>query len=95
MLRQGKRYSHDLKDRLGALTDQLDEYYFQLKEQADEAVDSADRERFTSEYRDYFGKARALAALSFAGGQDGFEAATEAIYEAGASVADGTLFLTL
>jgi hypothetical protein len=32
-----------------------------------------------------FGQARAVAALAFAGGEDAFQAATEAVYEAAAT----------
>ena len=43
----------------------------------------------------YFGQARAISALSFAGMEDAFIAASEAIYEASMSIDDQEVILTL
>ncbi len=70
------------KAELDALAAQLDEEYFALQEAAEEGRAS------TEDYMRVFGQARAVAALSFAGGDDPFQAATEAIYEAAATTDD-------
>jgi hypothetical protein len=70
------------KAELDALAAQLDEEYFALQEAAEEGRAS------TEDYIRMFGQARAVAALSFAGGEDAFQSATEAIYEAAATTDD-------
>ena len=70
------------KAELDALAAQLDEEYFALQDAAEEGRAS------TEDYMRVFGQARAVAALFFAGGEDAFQAATEAIYEAAASTDD-------
>lgn len=70
------------RDELVALAEQLDEEYFNLQEAAEEGRAS------TEDYMRLFGQARAVAALSFAGGEDALQAATEAIYEAAATTED-------
>jgi hypothetical protein len=70
------------KAELNALAAQLDEDYFALQEAAEEGRAS------TEDYMRLFGQARAVAALSFAGGEDALQAATEAIYEAAATTDD-------
>jgi hypothetical protein len=70
------------KAELDALVARLDEEYFALQEAAEEGRAS------TEDYMRVFGQARAVAALSFAGGDDPFQAATEAIYEAAATTDD-------
>jgi hypothetical protein len=77
------------KAALDALVAQLDEEYFQLQEAAEEGRASTD------DYLKVFGQARAVAALTFAGGDDPFDAATEAIYEATATTDDQEELLTL
>jgi hypothetical protein len=70
------------KDRtdIEKLTAELDEAYFALQEAAEEGTAT------TEEYLAMFAKARAAAALGFAGIEDPFRAATEAIYEAAATI---------
>lgn len=70
------------KAELDALAAQLDEEYFALQEAAEEGQASSE------DYMRVFGQARAVAALAFAGGEDAFQAATEAIYEAAATTDD-------
>jgi hypothetical protein len=70
------------KAELDTLVAQLDEEYFALQEAAEEGRAS------TEDYVKVFGQARAVAALSFATGEDAFQAATEAIYEAAATTDD-------
>jgi len=62
------------------LAARLDEEYFELQEAAEQGIASAD------EYLRMFAKARAVTALSFAGNEDAFRAATESIYEAAATI---------
>lgn len=64
------------------LTGQLDEKYLDLQEAAEESGVGAD------DYLRVFAQARAIAALSFAGNPNTFEASTEAIYEAAAAAGD-------
>jgi len=87
-LRLERRYEQGLVDRLDALMNRFDDQYFELKDQAEDAEDDAARQRLTAEYQALFQKARTVAALRASGDPDAFEAATEAIYEAAASVAD-------
>jgi hypothetical protein len=70
------------KSDLDALAAQLDAEYFALQEAIEEGRAS------TNDYMRPFGQARAVAALSFAGREDAFQAATEAIYEAAATTDD-------
>jgi hypothetical protein len=68
------------KAQIDALTAQLDEEYFSLQEAAEEGRASAE------DYLRVFAKARAVAALAFAGNEDSFRGATESIYEAAATI---------
>lgn len=70
------------KAELDALAAQLDEEYFALQEAAEEG------QARTEDYMRVFGQARAVAALSFAGGDDASQSAAEAIYEAAATTDD-------
>ena len=70
------------KAKIDALASQIDEEYFDLQEAAQEGRASKE------EYLQMFAKARAVAALSFACTEDAFQAATEAIYEAAATIGD-------
>jgi hypothetical protein len=70
------------KADLGALVTQIDEEYFALQEAAEEGRAN------TEDYMRVFGQARAVAALTFAGGEDTLQAAAEAIYEGGATTDD-------
>ena len=78
-LRAGGVLTPKDKAEIDALVARLDEEYFELQEAAEEGRASTDH------YLRVFGQARAVAALSFAGNEDAFEAATEAIYEAAAT----------
>ncbi|KVN29792.1 hypothetical protein WJ63_09010 [Burkholderia pyrrocinia] len=64
----------------------FDDKYFDLKEQAEDTENAGERDCLTLLSSEYFRKARAVAALRAATDKNPFEAATEAIYEATASV---------
>ncbi|MEK7898022.1 hypothetical protein AAB990_22290 [Burkholderia contaminans] len=85
-LRLGNEYRQGMVTDLDELMNRLDERYFDLKDRADEMVESPDCEQLLAESDEYFRKARVAAALRVAVGSDAFEAATESIYEAAASV---------
>src|SRR6266436_546940 len=79
-LRTGHVFTSEEKAEIDALTEQLDEQYFESQEAA---------EKGKATYADYsgdFAKARAVAALSFAGSDSSEDA--DAIYEAAAAVGD-------
>ncbi|WP_139220077.1 hypothetical protein [Collimonas sp. OK412] len=63
---------------------QLDEEYFELQNKAE------DDPAVTPDYLLFFGQARAVSALSFAGSEDSFLAAMESIYEASVCVDDNS-----
>jgi hypothetical protein len=69
------------RTEIDALTRQLDEEYFDLQEAAEEEGRAS-----IEDYLRVFSKARAVAALSFAGNDDAFRGATESIYEAAATI---------
>lgn len=94
-LRLDISYGQDLTDRLEALMNRLDDQYFELKDQAEDAEDGAVRQRLTAQYQALFQKARAVAALRASADPDSFEAATESIYEAAASVAHRELVFNI
>jgi len=77
-LKQDGKLSVDDKSKLEALVEKFDDEYFQ-------AEDSGAAEE---EYLQLFGKARAVSALLFSGGDDSFAAAAEAIYEASVATDD-------
>lgn len=72
------------RTELDDLAATLDESYFDLQDRAEN--DPA----LVPESLRFFGQARAVSALSFAGGEDALIAAMESIYEASASVDDGS-----
>jgi hypothetical protein len=74
---------------LEKLIAQMDEKYFNLREQADDSPtpDSAPAQQ---EHLEFFRKARALSALSFAAQEDLLAGAMESIYEASAAVQSAT-----
>jgi hypothetical protein len=80
-LRAGHVFTPQEKAEIDALTAELDEEYFNLQEAAEAGKASADH------YLQAFAKARAVAALSFAG-SDVPDAAADSIYEATAAVGD-------
>jgi hypothetical protein len=65
-----------------SLRAKLDDKYFDLQAAAEKGGGKKD------EYLREFGKARAVSSLCFAGIENPFEAATEAIYEAAATIRD-------
>ena len=67
------------------LAGQLDKEYFNLQDMAE------DDSGLQTEVLRLFGQARAVSALSFAGGRDALVAAMEAIYEASATVDDSRI----
>ncbi|UVE70568.1 hypothetical protein L2Y90_32645 (plasmid) [Burkholderia pyrrocinia] len=71
---------------LDELVNSFDDKYFDLKEQAEDTENSRERESLLLLSGEYFRKARVVAAICAATDKDPFEAATEAIYEAAASV---------
>ncbi|WP_155687445.1 hypothetical protein [Burkholderia cepacia] len=87
-LRFGGECQKDLVNQLDAIVNSLDDRYFELKERADEVENDQDRAQLIGQYNEYFGKARAVAALQFSANSSGFDAAAQAIYEAAASVPD-------
>jgi hypothetical protein len=68
------------KTEVDKLAAQLDEEYFDLQEAAEQGRGSEE------EYLRMFAKARAVAAVSFAGNEDAFQGAAESIYEAAATI---------
>jgi len=80
-LRAGHIFTPQERAEIDALAAQLDEEYFNLQEAAEAGKAPAE------DYLRTFAKARAVAALSFAGG-DAPEAAADSIYEAAAAVGD-------
>jgi len=83
-LRQSMPIAPQVKRQLEALTQRLDDEYFDLQEAAENGTASED------EWKRAFSQARAASALVFAAGEDAFEAASEAIYEATATVDDNS-----
>ena len=83
-LQSGNKLTTDQVSGLDALAAQLDEKYFDLQDNLDEG------QNLNVEGLQLFSQARAVSALSLAGGEDSLMAATEAIYEASSAVDDGT-----
>ena len=83
-LKRDKQLTKEVLSELNALAAQLDEEYFDLQDR------SEDDPSIQVESLRLFGQARAVKALSFAGGEDSLVAAMEAIYEASATVDDGS-----
>ncbi|TSD79706.1 hypothetical protein FFI16_025840 [Pseudomonas sp. KBS0710] len=83
-LRSGNKLTTDQVSELEALAAQLDEKYFDLQDSLDEGQD------LNVEGLQLFSQARAVSALSLAGGEESIMAAAEAIYEASSAVDDGT-----
>lgn len=83
-LRSGNKLTTDQISELDALAAQLDEKYFDLQDSLDEG------QNLNVEGLQLFSQARAVSALSLAGGEDSLMAAAEAIYEASSAVDDGT-----
>ena len=88
-IRAGSILTSKEKADLDSLVEQLDEEYFALQEAAAEGRASSDA------YLRPFGQARAVSALSFAGEEDAFRAASEAIYEASATTDDADELVAL
>ena len=81
-LHAGESFPAEMKAKIDALALQLDEEYFKLQEAADVGGGTF------ADYLRIFVKARAIAALSFAGNEDTAKEASDAIYEAAAAVGD-------
>ncbi|WP_155740797.1 hypothetical protein [Burkholderia territorii] len=94
-LRLGVDYPKNLSERLDAIVNDFDDRYFELKDRVDEAENDEDCAQLTVQYREHFRKARAVAALQFSANQNSFDAVTDAIYEASASVPDKELIFSL
>ena len=76
--------SHQQIAELNELVDQLDDAYFDLLVRTENEPD------LMPEVMCFFKQARAVSALSFAGGTDSLSAAMEAIYEASIALDDAT-----
>lgn len=83
-LRSGNKLTTYQVSGLDALAAQLDEKYFDLQDSLDEG------QNLNEEGLQLFSEARAVSALSLAGGEDSLMTVTEAIYEASSAVDDGT-----
>lgn len=83
-LRSANKLTTDQVSGLDSLAAQLDEKYFDLQDSLDEA------QNLNLEGLQFFSQARAVSALSLAGGEDSLMTATEAIYEASSAVDDRT-----
>jgi hypothetical protein len=81
-LRETGTLDDEEKAELDALVQQFDREYFDLQEAAEEGRAPA------AESMRWFGQARAVAAVAFAGSDDALEAATASIYEAAATTDD-------
>lgn len=82
-LRSGKKLTTEQISGLDALAAQLDEKYVDLQDSLDEGGN------LNTEGLQLFSQARAVSALSLAGGENSLMTATEAIYEASSAVDDG------
>jgi hypothetical protein len=80
--------SKEERNLLESLVSDLDDKYFDLQENPKD-------ENSINNSMVFFGQARAISALSFAGIEDPFSAAAESIYEASMAVDDGNLILSL
>jgi hypothetical protein len=89
LLRASQPIPAELKQDLDALTQRLDEEYFDLQEATEDGNASEE------EWKRAFSQARAVSALAFAAGEDAFDAATEAIYEATATVDENEELLAI
>lgn len=83
-LRSGNKLTTDQVSGLNALAAQLDKKYFDVQDSLNEG------QNLNVEGLQLFSQARAVSALSLAGGEDSLMTATEAIYEASSAVDDGT-----
>lgn len=83
-LQSGNKLTTDQVSGLDALAARLDEKYFDLQDSLDQG------QSLNVEGLQLFSQARAVSALSLAGGEDSLMAATAAIYEASSAVDDGT-----
>lgn len=89
MLRSSQPISAELKHALDTLAQRLDEEYFDLQDAAEESDATED------EWKRAFSQARAVSALVFAFGENAFDAASEAVYEATATVDDNQELLAI
>ena len=80
----GNKLTTEQVSRLDDLAAQLDEQYFDLQDSMGEGQSS------DVKVLQLFSQARAVSALSLAGGEDSLMAAAEAIYEASSAVDDGS-----
>jgi len=97
-LRQNERISQEQTEELNSLVEQFDERYFDIQDKIDENVDLCKTEEnvdLQAERTRFFRQARAVSALSFAGGEDALVAAMESIYEASMSFDDNSNFFTI
>ncbi|CAD0266717.1 hypothetical protein EKA85_14405 [Pseudomonas veronii] len=83
-LRFGNKLTTEQLSELDALAEKLDEQYFDLQDSLNEG------QELGMEALQLFSQARAVSALSLAGGEDSLMATTEAIYEALSAVDDGS-----
>jgi hypothetical protein len=83
-LRRGEKFTIGQISALENLAAKLDEQYFELQDGLD------DEQNLDVNALQLFSQARAVSALSLAGGENSFMSAAEAIYEASSAVDDGS-----
>jgi len=97
-LRQNERISQEQTEELNGLVEQFDERYFDIQDEIDEIDENVDLCKteenvdLQTERTRFFRQARAVSALSFAGGEDALVAAMESIYEASMVFDDNSNF---
>ena len=91
-LRQDGKLSQERIAELNKLANQLDEKYFDIQ---DALGDNTENSKVLQvESLQFFGQARAVSALEFAGAENTFDAAMESIYEASAIFEDRNGFFS-
>lgn len=83
-LRRGEKFTSGQISALEGLAAKLDDQYFDLQDRLD------DEQGLDVDALQLFSQARAVSALSLAGGEDSLMSVAEAIYEASSAVDDGT-----
>lgn len=82
-LRRGEKFTSGQISALEGLVAKLDDQYFDLQDRSD------DEQGLDVDALQLFSQARAVSALSLAGGENSLMSAAEAIYEASSAVDDG------
>jgi len=92
-LRQNGKLSLERIAELNKLANQLDERYFDTQDALGD--NSENSEALQAESLQFFGQARAVSALEFAGAANPFDSATESTYEAQATIEDRNAFFSI